>query len=95
MIQNSFKYSAVRMKISCIPEIAEDSAKLFNVIVLGTCFCLVFTGFNTMSQTQECSIKFLNEFRKVGLGSCVQLRSKFNYFKQSYSVPSQWDDNVS
>ena len=41
------------MKISCIPGIDEDSTKLFNVIVLGICFCLVFTGFNTMSQTQE------------------------------------------
>ena len=26
--------------------------KMFNVLLLGLCFCFVFTGFNTMGQTQ-------------------------------------------
>ena len=30
----------------------EARAQLFNVLTLGVGFCLVFTGFNTVSQTQ-------------------------------------------
>ena len=26
--------------------------KMFNIFLLGLCFCFVFTGFNTLSQTQ-------------------------------------------
>ena len=30
----------------------EERVKLFNVFILGLCFCLVFTGFITVGQTQ-------------------------------------------
>lgn len=85
------------MKISCIPEITEDSVKLFNVILLGTCFCLVFTGFNTMSQTQGLFDDILCQILSSVIlfsGPCVQLRIQYNSFKQSNSVPSKWNDNV-
>merc|ERR1719154_223335 len=31
---------------------SNSKTKMFNVLLLGLCFCLVFTGFNTMGQTQ-------------------------------------------
>jgi len=31
---------------------AHTKTKMFNIFLLGLCFCFVFTGFNTMSQTQ-------------------------------------------
>lgn len=30
----------------------ENTVKMINIFLLGGCFCLVFTGFNTMGQTQ-------------------------------------------
>ena len=30
----------------------ENTIKMVNIFLLGLCFCLVFTGFNTQGQTQ-------------------------------------------
>ena len=33
-------------------EIGNAKLKMLNIFLLGLCFCFVFTGFNTMGQTQ-------------------------------------------
>ena len=30
----------------------QSTLKMFNVLMLGTCFCLIFTGFNTIGGIQ-------------------------------------------
>jgi len=36
-----------------VVEILHAKRKMFNIFLLGLCFCFVFTGFNTLSQTQN------------------------------------------
>ena len=36
----------------------EEKVKMLNIFLLGLCFCLVFTGFNSMGQNQVNRIKF-------------------------------------
>ena len=39
----------------------DSKAKFLNVLLLGLTFCLVFTGFNTMSQTQKLVFSYASE----------------------------------
>ena len=45
--------------INKVVEILHAKRKMFNIFLLGLCFCFVFTGFNTLSQTQVIMILFL------------------------------------
>ena len=40
--------------------ILNPKTKMFNIFLLGLCFCFVFTGFNTLSQTQVGPAKNMN-----------------------------------
>ena len=43
----------------------EERVKLLNVFILGLCFCLVFTGFITVGQTQVTNCRF--EWKQLGV----------------------------
>ena len=44
----------------------ERTVKTINIFLLGLCFCLVFTGFNTVGQTQvRPLIELSTDFREV------------------------------
>ena len=81
---------------------------MLNIFLLGLCFCLVFTGFNTMGQTQVrvkewniCNdINVLFHLSHLSLhcsfypGSRVLICRKCHSFKQPNSVQSERFSNV-
>ena len=40
-----------------------EKTKMLNIFLLGLCFCLVFTGFNTMGQTQVGNTEYLKDWK--------------------------------
>ena len=45
----------------------ERNTKALNIFLLGLTFCLLFTGFNTMSQTQTLVYNYASEVNVNGL----------------------------
>ena len=59
--------------------IQHAKTKMLNIFLLGLCFCFVFTGFNTMGQTQVIGLY------KIGFSNCSIAEPHLRRGKELYS----------